>query len=349
MQESLSVVLAGPQDLQVRRVPVPRVPGPAVRVRMKACGICGSDLRYLAGENPWSLHTLGRHVPCPPGVILGHEVAGIVLENGRERRVGILAFKGCGQCLYCRTGRENLCAEVQHIGHASGWPEMPHYPGGMAEEFEVWKDFDYDLPDSISFEEAIFLDGLAVAVHAAGEARLEPGKRAGVIGLGPIGMLFAQLAAHRGAEQVTGWDTAPLPVRLARESVRGQFFRIDPGTYPDRIRGDGLDAVIDTVGDERSIRFGLAALRRGGALVLLAVHEGQVPLATVGLSGERRVSTSANNCYRDFVEAIRLMAAGAIRVQQLITHRFPLAEARQAFEVMCRKEENQAYKIILTP
>jgi L-iditol 2-dehydrogenase len=145
-------------------------------------------------------------------------VAGIVLENGRERRVGILAFKGCGQCLYCRTGRENLCAEVQHIGHASGWPEMPHYPGGMAEEFEVWKDFDYDLPDSISFEEAIFLDGLAVAVHAAGEARLEPGKRAGVIGLGPIGMLFAQLAAHRGAEQVTGWDTAPLPVRLARQA-----------------------------------------------------------------------------------------------------------------------------------
>jgi len=184
VQESLSVVLAGPQDLQVRRVPVPRVPGPAVRVRMKACGICGSDLRYLAGENPWSLHTLGRHVPCPPGVILGHEVAGIVLENGRERRLGILAFKGCGQCLYCRTGRENLCAEVQHIGHASGWPEMPHYPSGMAEEFEVWKDFDYDLPDSISFEEAIFLDGLAVAVHAAGEARLEPGKRAGVIGLG---------------------------------------------------------------------------------------------------------------------------------------------------------------------
>ena len=240
MQESLSVVLAGPQDLQVRRVPVPRVPGPAVRVRMKTCGICGSDLRYLAGENPWSLHTLGRHVPCPPGVILGHEVAGIVLEDGRERRVGILAFKGCGQCLYCRTRRENLCAEVQHIGHASGWPEMPHYPGGMAEEFEVWKNFDYDLPDSVSFEEATFLDGLAVAVHAAEQARLEPGMRAGVIGLGPIGMLFAQLAAHRGAEQVTGWDIAPLPPGRGPAGLRSDVpERGEPGLqdHPDALKG----------------------------------------------------------------------------------------------------------------
>ena len=349
MQESLAVVLAGPHDLEVRRVPVPQIPSPALRVRMKACGICGSDLRYYEGENPWSLHTLGRHIPCPPGVILGHEAAGTVQEDGKERRVVILAFKGCGRCLFCLTGRENLCAAVQHIGHATGWPPMPHYPGGMAEEFEVWKGFEYDLPVAISFEEATFLDGLAVAVHAAEQAGLEEGMRVGVIGLGPIGMLFAQLAVHHGADRVTGWDTSGLPVRLARESIAGEYRRLELGASPAGCGPEELDCVIDTVGSPASIAFGLAAARRGGSVVLLAVHASEVSLVTVVLSGERRLTTSANNRYPDFAVAIRLMAAGTIRVRHLITHRFPLAEAVRAFEFMRDKEKYGAYKIILTP
>ncbi len=352
MDGSLAVILEAPGRIAVRRIPVPRVPGPAVRVEMGACGICGSDVRYYLGENPWALHTLGRHLPSPPNLVLGHEVAGMIpaAPGSPARRVAVLAYRSCGTCTYCRSGRENLCEHMEHFGHSAGWGTMPYYPGGMSERFDIWEGFARDIPGSISFEEATFLDGLAVAVHAVDRTGLVEGGRLGVIGLGPIGLLAAQAAAARGACRVVGCDTAALPVELAAAAGLEGMIRGGSEALLGHLGGGGkLDAVVDTVGSAASIRDGLSMLEKSGALVLLAVHPEPVPLAPVAFSGERRILSSANNLYRDFPRAIELLGSGRVRVSSLVTHRFPLSEAGDAFRVMLHKDSERAYKVILHP
>jgi threonine dehydrogenase-like Zn-dependent dehydrogenase len=303
------------------------------------------------GENPWALHTLGKNLPSPPNMVLGHEVAGVT-EEATPRRIAVLAYKGCGTCVYCRTRREHLCEAMLHFGHSAGWSSMPYYPGGMAERFTIWRDFAYEIPDTISYEEATFLDGLAVSLHALDVGSFQAGKRVAVIGLGPIGMLAGSAAVAQGAEAVWGCDPTAFPVGLA------QAQGLDPvvhGHAEDLVRAvkpsgeTGADLVIDTVGTPDSIRDGLALLAKSGSHVLLSVHEGAVPVEPVRLAGERRLLTSANNPYGDFPRAIRLLGSGSLSVKSLITHRFALDQAPQAFELMLRKGQEEVFKVVITP
>ena len=120
-------------------------------------------------------------------------------------------------------------------------------------------------------------------------------------------------------------------------------------TCAERQKGGRGSVVFDTVGSEDSIRRGLGLLSPGGALVLLSISEKPVSFATIGISGERRILSSANNRYPDFRRAIELLARGLVRVEPLITHRFPLEDGMKAFDVMLRKKEEGAYKVVLLP
>jgi threonine dehydrogenase-like Zn-dependent dehydrogenase len=224
---------------------------------------------------------------------------------------------------------------------------LPYSP----EEFEIWRGFEYDIPDSISFEEAVFLDGLGVAIHAVDRAGVAPGARVGCIGLGPIGLMAAQVAAARGAAEVLGCDIDPLPAALAKEVGIERVLEGDAGAFREfsKKQAGELDAVVDTVGTEASFEAGLASLAKAGSLVLLAVHEHPVQLPPVALSGERRILTSANCMYTDFPIAIQMLAEKQVQVAPLITHRFHLTDAPKAFELMLNKRESGAYKIILHP
>jgi L-iditol 2-dehydrogenase len=352
MDESLAVVLEKPHKLKIRRIPVPKMTGPSVLVEMRACGICGSDIRYLVGENPWSLHTVGKNLPSPLNIVLGHEVSGIVRDSGGDRRVAVLAFKGCGKCRYCTTGRENLCESTQHFGHGAGWAPMSYYPGGMSERFDIWKGFEYDIPESVSFEEATFLDGLAVSIHGVNQSGLGPGSRVGVVGLGPIGVLVSQVAKLRGASFVTGCDSSGLPIEMCQTIGLKDMVQGDTGRLLAHVKEEkktGLDAVLDTVGTPETVHHGLEMLDKSGVLVLLAVHEKPFPMVPTALSGERSIVSAANNKYPEFPEAIELLASGKVVVAPLVTHRFPLSDAREAFRTMMEKDMRRAFKVVLHP
>ncbi|MHC4520875.1 MAG: alcohol dehydrogenase catalytic domain-containing protein, partial [Planctomycetota bacterium] len=135
-----ALVLKAPKTLAIMDVPETK-PGPGqVLVRVTKCGICGSDVRYFRGENPWAKQTLGREIPNPRNIILGHEFVGVVEGTHDERdsdligkRVGVNTFITCGRCSFCKGGRENLCPNTKHLGHGQGWGKMEFYPGGMAE------------------------------------------------------------------------------------------------------------------------------------------------------------------------------------------------------------------------
>jgi 2-desacetyl-2-hydroxyethyl bacteriochlorophyllide A dehydrogenase len=355
-----AAILRGVRDLVLQDIPVPKPRPDEVLIRVKACGICGSDIRYYLGENPWSLHTLGVQKENPPNIALGHEVAGIiescpeghpVLKRGM--RVGVLAFKGCGKCKYCLTDRENLCEFTEHLGHGAGWKDREFCPGGMAEYCTVWNDKVFELPDSISFDEGVLLDGAAVALHAVKRSNIREGDKVLVNGCGPIGLMVLQMAKVYGAASVTCIDVLKKPLEIAQEVGADHVFLNQEGEVGyEKLRQmapEGFDVILDSVGSAESFGAVLKRLARGGTLVCLAVKEQSIQLNCLDLAGERTITVSANNKYEDYPEAIRLVAESAVRVQPLITHTFPLERLHEGFDVMLNKESGNAMKVVIRP
>jgi L-iditol 2-dehydrogenase len=354
-----AVVLRGPGRLEVIGIPEPTLESDQVLVRVRACGICGSDLRYLHGQNPWSQHTLGVRLPSLPDMVLGHELAGEIVKvpnRGLEARLGervaVLAYRSCDTCLYCRRGQHNLCANTAHIGHGAGWKGLAHNPGGMAEFCPVWAEMAYPLPPPISCDEGVLLDGTAVAVHAVARAEATQGDWVVVVGCGPVGLLALQVARARGAKVIAA-DIAAGPVQLAERlgaeiTVFAQAQSIQEAV--DRATdGIGAAAVLNSVGTPESVVGAMRFLRRGGRQVLLALETGDITLPLTALAGERVLTVSANNTYPEFEEALHLVTAGDVQCRPLITHRFPLDQAVEAFATTERRVGTGAVKVVLQP
>lgn len=351
----LAAVLEGPGRLRVREIPVPETEPGEVLVEVAACGICGSDLRYLAGENPWAKHTLGHEKPNPPDMILGHEVAGVVETGARRIRAGLLAFRTCGECPQCLRGESQLCTRTEHLGHGAGWEGREFNPGGMAEYMPVWRENVYELPDGVSSDEATFLDGLGVAIHAVRRADVRSGDGVAILGAGPIGMLIARAARVWGAEKVVTTDVYDAALDCARElGVDAAIDGRDGGA--DEVArelvaaaGGRLHCVFDSTGDLALQQAALATLAPGGTLMLMAGAADGLRLDTASLAGERTVTTSSNNLPEDFARGLELLASGEIVVAPMITHTFPLAEAEEAFRVAANKRDTGAIKVVIHP
>jgi len=355
-----ALVLKSPGELEVMDVPPPALTAGFVLVEVSWCGICGSDVRYFHGENPWARHTLGRDVPNPPNIILGHELAGTVVEVHDAadehligKRVGVNTWIGCGQCRYCRGGRENFCPQTKHLGHGQGWGEMDFYPGGLAEYCPAWSSHVYELPGSVSDEEATFLDPLITAIHVVATAPPAGGDDVVVIGGGPIGLMIAQLAKLQGARQVFVADVADQIVAIARSLGADHALNIadSPAGLTELVMagtgGHGVARVFNTVGSAESINQSLGLLDCAGVLVLVATKGEEISFPALALSGERTVKTSTNSLYRDFPKAIDLLARGKMIVEPMITHRLTLDEAPQAIRLADDKAAAGAIKIIV--
>jgi 2-desacetyl-2-hydroxyethyl bacteriochlorophyllide A dehydrogenase len=355
-----ALVLRAPEQLEVTDVPkLPAGPG-QLQIRVTACGICGSDIRYFFGENPWAKQTLGQTIPNPPNIILGHEFMGVVEDAYAQedrlligRRVAVNTFITCGECQYCRAGQENLCPKTRHYGHGQGWPKMEFYPGGMAEFCAVPRSQVYELPESLTDHEATFLDPLIASLHAVDVGAPKCLDKVAVYGAGPIGNLIAQIAKAFGAVETFICDVAEENVAAATKvgvdhainvSRHGNLFReaVQTATH-----GQGVELAFDTVGTEESITQSLGILKKGGVLVLMATKDDEVRFPSLLLTGERAIQTSANARYADFPRAMELLARKRVQVLPLISHRFPLSRALEAFDVACHKSRSGAIKIIL--
>ena len=355
-----AVVLERPQTLTRMEVPKPALTDPThVLIKVGACGICGSDLRYYRGENPWALHTLGRHVDNPPNIIMGHEYAGTVVEvNDRAyehllgKRVGAQPFKVCGTCTYCRSGHENICPDTIHLGHAQGWGTLDFYPGAYSQYTLAWGDLCYPMPDTMSFAEAGMADILCVGVHASGRAGIQPGSSALCIGGGPAGVAIALVALVRGAEKVYVSD----PSAICRK-VAGQYPGLVPinpttedvaGLVREQAGESGVAAVFDSVGTAPTFSLGLSLLQPSGCYVNIAVHDEMANVNLAALGTERRATTSSNATNSDVVTAYEYIYGGKVDVKPWLTHRFPLSEFTEAFRLLLA-DEKQAFKAILVP
>ena len=350
-----AVVLKGPKQLELVDIPKPSLSKEEhALIQVESCGICGSDLRYWAGENPWALHTLGKHVDNPPNMVLGHEFAGTVLavhsskyEHLVGKRVGVQSWRACGECALCRSGRQNLCKHTIHIGHAQGWGTMDFYPGAYAEYSLAWTDLLHPLAEHVSIEEEAMRDILGVSVHAVGRARIPRGGTVLCIGGGPAGFCIAQVASAEGAGNIFISDPSPL-ARGVIEQL-GRFTCIDPTTtrladaVPSRCA-----AIFDSVGSAETVQEALPLLAESGTYVNLAVHDAPISLNASALGSERTITTSSNAFYQDERRAHELISSGVVDLAPMITHRFPLEDFQQAFDLLLR-DPKEAYKVVLRP
>ena len=353
-----AAILRGPGQLELREISIPTTSADEVLVKVRACGICGSDVQYLEGINPWSLHTLGMDEPSPQNIILGHEISGeIVRADQAEARLGehiaVNTDKPCGKCYFCKIEKENLCENVKHIGHDGRWGNVDFVPGGYADYCRIWETNACRIGPDVDFEEASQLDGLGVAVHATRRAGIQPGESVVVFGCGAVGLMVTQTAKVYGAGTVIGIDRFEKPLDAAHklgaeviaDSSKDDLVRV----VKSNTEGNGADVVFDTVGTKETVTAGLRALRRRGRLVMLAGFRDSIEIDLKMFSGERVVTSSSNNLAEEFYEGIRLLNAHLVRVKPFITHRFPLTEINEAFRVASNKAEHDAIKVVIVP
>jgi len=229
---------------------------------------------------------------------------------------------------------------------------MDFYPGGMAEYCLAFSSQIYDLPETVTDDQATLLDPMIAALHAVDVGAPKPLDKVAILGAGPIGLLIAQFVMVYGASRTFITDIADENLTVARTVGVDVQLNVSHGGSLRELTaaetgGAGVDLVYNTVGTADSIEESLAITKKGGTVVLLATKEDEIRFPALLLSGERTLKTSSNAMYSDFPRALEMLAAGMVQVDPLITHRFGLSQALEAFDVACNKARTGAIKVVL--
>lgn len=295
-------------------------------VRVKAVGICGSDLHWFSEAG------IGDAQLTHP-LVLGHEFAG---ETEDGERVAVDPAIPCGECEFCQRGHPNLCERMVFAGHAE--------QDGALREWLAWPRKQlFPLPESLTCEDGAMLEPLGVAIYAVDLAKLRPGMTVGVFGCGPIGLLIVQLARISGASTILATDVLPHRAEAAKRLGAHDAYLVEAGHGGGEMRaatrGRGVDVAFEVAGEQEAVDDAFAAVLPGGKVIL------------TGIPSEDRTSFSASVARRKgltiklvrrmkhtYPRAIELVSKGLVDVRSLVTHRFPLAGAREAFRVAARRE-----------
>jgi L-iditol 2-dehydrogenase len=317
---------------------VPAIGKGEILVRVRGCGLCGSDVAKL---DPGT----------SPAAGLGHEIVGQAVEVGggairvaRDDRVVVAHHVPCAACHFCRRGSPSMCPAFKR-SHLD--------PGGFAEYVRVpapnVAHATFVLPDGLSDEVASFTEPLACCLRAVRRSALGPGDLALVLGLGSIGCLFAQGFAVAGARAV-GWDRKPERRALARAvGVEVAESEAELGALLDAVaEGRGADCVALTAGGAEALPWALPRVRDGGALHVFAGGSGQsLPIALQDLyRRELTLTTTYSSSPRDLAWAFALLKRGDVRVDGFVTHRIPLSDLSRGVALA---REQRAVKVFVIP
>lgn len=346
-----AVVLYGPNDFKVTRIPVPK-PGPyEVLMRVRATAICGTDVHIIEGQ------TKGRWPKSYP-FTQGHEWAGEVVELGEytagfgwkvgDRAAGT-SHAGCGFCRMCTTGRYNLCENYgrEEIGHR----QYGHYSQGSFAEYMVVNIKSlHKIPDNMTYEQGAMVDSSSIALHSVKRGQVFPGDTVAVFGPGAMGIFVIQCAHALGAAKV-------IVVGSDERLQKAAGFNAIPVDYKagdvvkkvrDLTAGRGVDVAVDCAATAETVVQAVEVVRKGGRVAYTGIPFAPVhlPMQKIVLDEIDLYGVRANRGTCE--EVIPLIAAGKIKVDPVITHRFPLREFARAYEVFTKRIDG-ALKVILEP
>ena len=341
-----ALVLEAYRQFAVREEPRPSLQPDEVLVRVRACGICGSDVHGMTGST-------GRRIPP---IVMGHEAAGELVEIGSGvegwatgERVTFDSTVYCGQCWFCTRGEVNLCEDRRVLGVSC---KEYRRNGAFAEYVAVPARILYRLPASISFQEAAMVEAVSVAVHALKRTPLGKSDTAVVLGTGMIGLLVVQALKAAGCQHVIAIDREAERLKLA---ARLGATRIINTAAEDAVTivqaatgGRGADAVFEVVGLGATVQLAVNLARKGGSVTLVGNLEPTVPLPLQAVVTRQITLIGTCASAGEYPECLELIASGKIDVTAFISAVSSLDEAAGWFERLDRGEKG-LMKVLVQP
>jgi 2-desacetyl-2-hydroxyethyl bacteriochlorophyllide A dehydrogenase len=307
------------QPVEMQEIPIPPIGAREVLVRVKAAGVCHSDVHYRAGVSP--VH------PLP--LTLGHEVAGVVEKVGAEvttldagDRVCLHYMVTCGDCTYCSLGSEQFCTSGQMLGK--------YRDGGYAEYIGVPARSAFRLPDEIPFEQgAIMMCSSATSFHALRKGRLQPGETVAVFGVGGLGMSAVQLARALGALDVYAVDINPAKLEMAEGfgAIPVNAAETDPVEEIKRSSGGrGVDVALELIGLPLTIQQAVKSLAVFGRAVVVGITDIPVEIATYEdvMCKEAELIGSSDHLASELPTLIELARRGLLDLSDVVSGTLPL-------------------------
>jgi 2-desacetyl-2-hydroxyethyl bacteriochlorophyllide A dehydrogenase len=338
-----AAVLHAVGDIRFEDVPTPEIEDNEVLLRVKACGVCGTDVHFFHGE--WVVD-----LPLIPG----HEFSGELAEVGKDVTVASPGDKVsidpnviCNVCKSCRrTDKSHLCSNIKAIGVDTN--------GAFAEYLKAPESAVYHLPDNVDFETGAMTEPVGCAIRGFDNTKTTLGDNVVIIGAGPIGLILQQMALLQGAAKVLTIELIEERRKMAEKL--GAHRTISPAeedvsaAVAEETQGNGPEVVFEAVGSAKTIELALDLAGRGARVNLFGVApQSDVINVRPFMLYDKELKISAS--YRDpftFDRAIQLLANDRIDVKSLITHRYPLSEIREAFETF-EKKKAESIKIMMLP
>lgn len=328
------------RDITVEEVPYPELEPDGVIVKVKACGICGSDLhRYRHGGET--------------SMRLGHEFSGDVVEVGADvtdvaigERIVAMTGRGCGECYWCQQGDWIRCLKMALLGYG--------FSGAFAEYVSVPSIrigvYAAKLPDDLTYEEGATAEPLSVALYAVNQLKPQPGDTVVVLGLGIIGLCIIPILKSMGVTQILVSGRRQKRLQLAEEfgaevvvdAARQDIVPILKGLNS----GKGADIVIDTAGAESTFRQALNMVHRGGKVNIVGFY--QQPISwNPSYIAQNDITLVGCGLRFDLPGAVDLLESGKVDTRPLITHQFPLDKVKEAFDTQV--DSDDAVKVLVKP
>lgn len=336
--------MSGINKMEIRDIEMPKPQKGQVIVKLEYVGICGSDVHYLEHGK------IGDFI-VDGDFILGHECAGTVTQLGEGvknlkvgDRVALEPGITCGQCEFCKTGRYNLCADVEFLA-------TPPYHGCLQNYIAFPENMCFKLPDNMSTKEGALVEPLSVGIHAAGQGNVSLGDRVIILGAGCIGLVTVLACKAFGASEIIVSDILPKRLEYAKKvgathvinsAASDVFKEIEALTG-----GEGADIVIETAGSSVTYSQTPYFVKRGGTIVLVGMAADDIIKFNFAklMGKEAHIKTVFR--YRNiYPQAINAISQGLIDVSPIVTHEFDFEDAAKAFDFVINNKNDVVKAVI---
>ncbi|MBQ7095182.1 MAG: galactitol-1-phosphate 5-dehydrogenase [Clostridia bacterium] len=322
MQEKMKAAnLHAIMDLRYEDMDMPVCGEDEVLVELKSCGVCGSDVPRVYTKGTY-------HFPT----VIGHEFSGKVVEDPKGewlgKKVAVFPLLPCFECESCKAQNYATCSDYDYYGSRRD--------GGMAEYLAVKRWNLLEMPENLSYDEGAMCEPVSVGRHAIGKLEIREGENLLISGAGPIGLIAGQWAKMFGAKDVYYFDIDDRKIEFAKSMGFKEYTE-------DAV----IDCVLEGTGYGDAIAKCLSAIKPFGRMVLMGNPAGEVVLSQATywhiLRKELKVLGTWNSSYselqNDWKESLKALAEGKLNVKPLITHKFPLSQVHDAFELMKERKE----------
>ena len=336
--------MTGLNKMEIRDIEMPKLRDTDVLVKLEYVGICGSDVHYLEHGK------IGDFV-VDGDFILGHECAGTIVELGSEvknlkvgDKVALEPGVTCGQCEFCKSGRYNLCPNVEFLA-------TPPYHGSMMKYIAFPENMCFKLPDNITTKEGALVEPLSVGMHAAMQGGVKLGDSVVILGAGTIGLVTLLACKAFGATDITVVDVIPKRLEYARNlgattvinaAEADVFAEVEKLTNK-----SGVDVVIETAGTARTISQTPYLIKNGGTIVLVGMAPQDIIEFNFAKIMAKEAQIKSVFRYRNIYPiAIKALAQGIINITGIVTHEFDFEDSAKAFDYVINNKQDVVKAVI---